>query len=254
MERNIAPEKRTITFYGEGISDLIWNNIKLTTIRKDDPKYHGFKILESVTGNFERKKRDLLIWGIQESIPLKNIDPVLLALDGFLTIDQAINDLRQYQGYQKMDENSPVTLIATLGKLNIQSPISLELLNKLSAQRKGESLSNVVRNPDIQKLIKPAIAKWFFLRGENIDNWLNFYIKNELLNESKYKEILDYQQKGYPEYFRRSIFENPKTTRYLATHFFHDGWGSQSADRDYVNLYLPFVLGDLSQITKDITT
>ena len=251
-ERKQGPEQRTINFYGEGVYELVWKNIKLTTIRKDDAKYHGFKVLESVTGNFEGEKRDLVIWGVLESVPLKEVDPILLALDGYLNIDQAVNDLKQYPGYENIDENSPVTLIATLDKQHIPSLlVNLDQLDKLSAQRKGESLSKVVRNPDLQKLIKPAIAKWFFMRGGNVEDWLNFFVKNGLLEEQKHKEIFDYQEKGRPDFFRRRIFGNPMTTEYLATHGFYGGWGPRRADRDYGNLYLPFVLADLSQVTKD---
>lgn len=250
VENEQKSEQRSIDYWGDDVSDLVWKNIKLTTVRRDKPKYHGFKVLERITGNFEKEKRDLVIWGVLESKPLKEIDPVLLALDGFLDVDMAVEDLKQYPGYEDTDENSSVTLIATINKYHILSEIlNLNQSSKLTQQRSGESLSNVVRNPDLQHLFKPAIAKWFFIRGKNVEDWLGFYVKNGLLSESKYDEIVTYQEKGKPDYFRRRIFGNPKTSKYLATHHFYSG-GYKPAERDYGNLYLPFVLGDLTQINK----
>lgn len=251
QERGIKEEKRIINFYGEGVLESVWQNTKLTTVRKDDPKYHGFKVLENVIGNFDGEKRDLIIWGVQASIPLKEVDPVLLALDGFLSVDQAVEDLRQYPGYENMDENSPVTLIAALDKARVPSiEISFNQFVELSGQRSGKSLSEVVRNPNLQHIIRPAIAKWFHFRGGNVEDWLNFFVKNGLMSEEKHEEIIAYSRNGQPDYFRRKILHSPATTKYLATHYFYGGWGSKPAERDYGNLYLPFVLGDLTQISK----
>lgn len=241
-------ETKSINFYEKNASNLVSKAIKLTTIRRDSEKYRNFNVYDKVEGNFNEENIDLYIWGIQKSVRLGEIDPILLALDGFLNTNQAVEDLRRYPGYENINENTPVTLIGILDKQHVPSPLlSLMQFSLLTSQHRGESLSNVVRKPDLQKLFKPAIANWFYLGGNNVEDWLNFYKNNNLIEESEFNKILDYEKYGRPNYFRRRVFNNPKTTKYLFTRCFHDGSGYLPADRDYCNLYLPFVLGDLSR-------
>lgn len=249
-ERGSTPTERTINFYGAEVPDQFKNDIKLVTIRKDDPKYHGFKVLETVTAKCEGEDLRLLVWGVQEVIPLNEIDPVVRALDGFLTLEQAVTELKVYPGYENINEESPMTLIATISRDNVLNMHGMSLYDELAGQRRGKSLSEVVRNPDLQGLIKPAIANWFFLRRGNSENWLNFFAENGLLDRGKLKDIEDYEKKGQPRYFDKKVFGSRRVSRFLLTHQFYDGRGSQEADWDYRNLYLPFVMGDLSQITR----
>lgn len=122
----------------------MWKNIKLTTVRRDRPKYRGFKVLDHVKGIFKEGESDLIIWGVQEPMPLKDEDPVLMALDGFLNINQAVEDLKQYRGHEDTDENSLVILFGTIDSYHVPGEIiNLERFGKLTRQWKGESLSKL---------------------------------------------------------------------------------------------------------------
>lgn len=242
--------ERIINFYDPEVPFQINRNFKLATIRKDDPKYHGFKVFEKVTGKCQNENIELMIWGVEESIPLNKIDPVVMALDGFLSVDQAVNDLKIYPGYAGITKESPMTLIGHIGTYNAYNfKNGLSQLDEITQQRNGKSLAEVVRNPKLQDIIKPSIAYWFHFRGGNAEDWLEFFVKNNLLDMDSYKKVLAYGIDGKPKYFGRKIFGNSKTSEFLLTHPFYDGSGSQDADWDYQNLYLPFVMGDLSQIT-----
>lgn len=251
-ERTKPQKERSVNFYGEEVLRQIEGNIKLATLRKDDPKYHGFGVAETIEANCDGHKLDLIIWGVQESIPLREIDPVLLALDGFLTIDQAVTDLKVYPGYGNINEGSPMTLITTIDKDNLFNDFrTMRYMDNLFGALSGKSLSEVVRDPSLEGLFKPAIANWFLYRGGDVGDWLNFFANNGLLDPKVCNDVLKYSKRGKGTYFSRKILGNAKTAEFLLTHPFYDGTGSQPADWDYRNLYLPFVLGDLSQITKD---
>jgi len=148
---------REIVFYGENTAEQL-KTLKLVTIRKPAEKYHGFEVGEEIVGRCGRESVPLVVWGVLEDVPLNEMDPVLLACDGFLNLNQAVQGLGEL--YEDVKEDTPMTLIATVHK-EVFDELGSEQREALLGQKEGALLDEVVRNQLLTTFIVRSVKEWY---------------------------------------------------------------------------------------------
>ncbi len=237
VEQPASPEVgvKSIDYYGAGVDNLLEASVKLTTVRKSSSKYRGFKVGDSITANCvdaEISTASLVIWGVLEDVPLDTVDLALLNLDGFTSVKQAVENLKMLPGYEDMTKKPPVSVIATVSQETFDW-LTPEQQGVLLAQKKGLNLSEVVRQNELQALIRYSIASWEWLRGGNAENWLLRFLFLNLITKNEFDALHRYH----------ASLQNPVFgDQYMSEYLFTQG---QALNPDLFNL---FVLADITKI------
>lgn len=242
-------EKQTINFYGEGYDWLFEQNYKLITLRKDSPKYHVFHVGEHVNANCNGKDVPIVIWGF-ETAPLRDIDPIVRGLDGFITLEQAL-EMRRFSGYEDYCETTPTTVIAAMHE-KFFDKLTDRQKEVLLGQNDGRPLKEIVRDQELREIVLRSLAFWVNERSRNESgiptaapkDWLSYFEEIGLITPETLQEIEEYDYT-----YGLNIFSTPGAATYLfkirRPDEPFDPRNGPMENYDYEELYCPYVLGDM---------
>ena len=249
-EKNLIKErlnsKNELFFRGEAVADLMDEGIKLVTIRRDSENYHGFEVGQTLTASCEGRKVETIVWGIQENVKLNEVDPIVRGLDGFITLDHAVDGLGKI--YKEKNPEMPVVVIATITKEKFDG-LSDEQRKALLSQKEGKSLSEVVRDPRLADLIKFSLSNWVLIRGGTVNDWLTLYIESGLMSCEQYGAIVGYAKKAEIENKKNGdeddLLHSVEYAEFVLRGILGAGWNPEGVI--YTDEHRPYVYGDLSR-------
>jgi hypothetical protein len=136
---------RQIPFYEDGAAVKL-RTIKHTTIRLPADKYKGFQAGDEIIGACDGEEISLIVWGVLENVPIGQMHPDLLALDGYPSLEEAINDLKTYGGkYGEINKNTPMTMIAIISEQQFKE-FTPDAQRALLSQQDGKRLQEVIND------------------------------------------------------------------------------------------------------------
>jgi hypothetical protein len=157
----------------------IRRGIKYSTLHRDREAYH-FRPgqLFEFRCDAEGAPITCRCLGVQRR-PLKDIDPVIMAVDGFLSVDDAYARLHVF--YHKPPEQpfSRNTMMAAV------TFMSEERFSSLDAARRDLLILSepdaAFRMPEFRDFVFPAIARWISYEGYTAADWIAWIVEHDLV-------------------------------------------------------------------------
>lgn len=164
----IQSTKPEVNFYGPDVAQMLREDLKLVTLRLPNPKYDVLIPGEPAIAKCENENVEVHILHKLIS-PIKDIPVPLLLLDGYMSPQEAADDLKKY--YPDVTLDTPVLLIELLSErsFNMFSPKIRQALTQLSP---FDAVCSEICRP----VYFPALARWLSFRNFEKPGsvWFNF--------------------------------------------------------------------------------
>lgn len=175
-----------VRYMGGNYKEALEGCVKLTTVRGQSDKYSQIESGQLLIANCVDEKEVVPLIEIQTfTAPLKEIDPILLALDGFANVEEAVARLGEF--YPNFSVDSMVTVMFQISAREF-------VTMNTSAQKKLLSmpLRKLIKERQFREIFWTALVKWTLHKAKDEapeDEWIDNLVKWGLITKRR-EEIL----------------------------------------------------------------
>lgn len=218
MAEIIKGNPRELNFYGEGKAESIKRGFAITSLRNPKPDYE-FTAGEVINANCQDdgEKESVIVLSNNKRKLSEHSVPVL-ALDGFFSAEHAVEGMKIYPGYKKIDSETEISAITF---------VSLEAFNELHPMMQHIALTKPLETSmtfhGLRHLFFPTMAFWLAENYGTLMDWVEFLAVCKLINENEIAEMSQYKFMG-SETGRRLFNENSKMLQELSINPRHEAF------------------------------
>lgn len=214
-----------ISIYGDSAPWLVIMGIKLLTLRLDRPKYADLQVGKVIAIRYSDSEFDFGKVFSRQAKPLCDYSTTELLLDGYMSNNEAVEDLKKFPGYEDATLDTPMLGIGITAWAHFDSCLNEEKRQLLL----NTPLDQATRMPEFHNFFLPSYLWWAILKNEQsktkltVTKWhnllckhLNIFDSESLqrvrvvdeqtekfyigLSHKKIREILKYGSTVSPEY------------------------------------------------------
>lgn len=167
-----------INLYGTSSQWLVSVGVKLLTLRLDKPKYSSLLPGSNLIIRYEFGF-DLGVVFSRDLKPLRDYTPEELLLDGYMSADEALTNLRTFPGYENSTQDTP---ILGLG-ISTSSHLFSYLDREKSQMLLNTPLIQSIHMPEFRSLFMPSYLWWAVLREDQQHTRLSVTKWHKLLSQ-----------------------------------------------------------------------
>lgn len=195
---------RKIVYYGEEVASLLREDLKFLTLRMPNTKYdlEVGEVIEGECPDSNESVRLVVIDNIKK--PLREFTEPELLLDGYLSLEEAVEDLGRY--YSGVEYGTVMQGVLTMRE---------DLFDELSSEERATLLEygmDAVLDVDqhFKEIFWDAWCGWVMQHGGGVMDWRRFLETNDLAQY--YETSVEFDGMGREELFR--LWKNKGTRLY----------------------------------------